>query len=51
MPENARAEAFLAKAKDADKQAEQAKDPSVKHAWRAIADGYRDLARVNRHRI
>jgi hypothetical protein len=35
---------FVAKADDADRQADQAKKPAVQEAWRRIAANYRDLA-------
>jgi hypothetical protein len=48
MSENTRIEMFLAKAREADEQAEKAKENSVRNAWRTIADGYRDLAHMKR---
>ena len=46
MSKDERAEAYLAKAKEAEEQAEKAKDTVVKTTWERIAKGYRDLARM-----
>jgi hypothetical protein len=40
-----RKEEFLAKAQEAEQQAEKAKDFMVRESWRRIAESYRDLAR------
>lgn len=37
-------DAFLAKAKEAEGQAEKAKDEATKASWLRIAAGYHDLA-------
>ena len=37
---------YLAKAKDADEQAKNAKDLLAKKTWQTIAQGYRDLAKT-----
>jgi hypothetical protein len=39
-----RKEEFLAKAKDAEAEAEKAKDENSKASWLRIAAGYHDLA-------
>ena len=39
-----RRDEFLAKAKEADDQAEKAKDLESKQSWKRIADSYRELA-------
>jgi hypothetical protein len=46
MAKDDRAEAYLAKAKQAEQQAEKAADPVAKSTWERIAKGYRDLARM-----
>jgi hypothetical protein len=46
MSKDQRAEAYLAKARHAEEQAEKATDPVVKSTWERIAKGYRDLARM-----
>jgi hypothetical protein len=37
---------FLAKAKEADDLAAQARDPEIQCNWQRIALGYRELARI-----
>ena len=39
---------FLAKAKEADDQAERAKDSDLKISWKRIAESYRELAQRQR---
>jgi len=46
MGKDERAEAYLAKAKAAEEEAEKATDPVAKSTWERIAQGYRDLARM-----
>jgi hypothetical protein len=46
MSKDERAEAYLAKARHAEEQAEKAADPVVKSTWERIAKGYHDLARM-----
>jgi len=46
MAKEDRAEVYLAKAKEAEAQAQKAADPQVKSSWERIAKGYRDLART-----
>ena len=40
-----RQDGFLAKAQEAQDQADKAKDPSVRDSWLEIAESYRALAR------
>jgi hypothetical protein len=42
----AKLKAFLAKAKQADDLAAQARDPETQCNWQRIALGYRELARI-----
>ena len=35
---------YVAKAKEAEEQADKATDERTRHAWRKVAAGYRDLA-------
>ena len=35
---------YVVKAKDAEEQAEKARDEMTRHAWTKVAAGYRDLA-------
>ena len=44
MGKMGRKEEFLAKAKEAEEQAEKAKDEANKASWLRIAAGYHDLA-------
>ena len=37
---------YMAKAEDAQQQAEKAKNQQAQEAWRRIADNYRDLATI-----
>jgi uncharacterized alpha-E superfamily protein len=46
MTKDDRAEAYLAKAKAAEEQAQKTTDPITKSTWERIAKGYRDLARM-----
>jgi hypothetical protein len=48
MSKDERVEAYLAKAKHAEEQAQKATDPLVKSTWERIAKDYRDLARMPR---
>ena len=40
---------YLAKAKEAEAQAAQARDQATRQAWERIAEGYRDLIRRERY--
>jgi hypothetical protein len=42
-----RQDEFLAKAKEAQAQADQTRDRHEKESWLRIAEGYRDLARCS----
>ena len=44
MSAKERRDEFLAKAREADDQAEKAKDLEVKQSWKRIAGSYRELA-------
>lgn len=46
MAKEDRAELYLAKAKQAEEQAQKASDPHARSTWERIAKGYRDLARM-----
>jgi hypothetical protein len=46
MAKQDRAELYLAKAKQAEEQAQRTTDPLAKSTWERIAKGYRDLARM-----
>jgi hypothetical protein len=46
MAKQDRAELYLAKAKQAEEQAQKTTDPLAKSTWERIAKGYRDLARM-----
>jgi len=46
---SARRDEYLAKAKEAEQQAEKAKDEANKASWLRIAAGYHDLASRNEH--
>jgi len=48
MSADERRKEFLAKAKDADDQAAQAKDTDLKDSWKRIAQSYRELAQRQR---
>ena len=44
--QKSRKEAYLDKAKEAEKNAERMHDPQAKETWLTIAENYRELARV-----
>jgi hypothetical protein len=44
MPNRSKYDQFVARADEAQKQADKAKDPEVEAHWRRIAANYRDLA-------
>ncbi len=46
MAKQDRAELYLAKAKQAEEQAQRTTDLLAKSTWERIAKGYRDLARM-----
>jgi hypothetical protein len=46
MAKDDRAQLYLAKARQAEEQAEKVADPVTKSTWERIAKGYRDLARM-----
>ncbi|HEY8255966.1 MAG TPA: hypothetical protein VIG39_15065 [Rhizomicrobium sp.] len=46
MTKEDRAELYLAKARQAEEQAQKSTDPQAKSTWERIARGYRDLARM-----
>lgn len=46
MAKQDRAKLYLAKAKEAEEQAQRATDAQAKSSWERIAKGYRDLARM-----
>jgi hypothetical protein len=48
MTADERRKDFLAKAKEADEQAEKAKDADLKDSWKRIAQSYRELAQRQR---
>jgi hypothetical protein len=47
MDRKSKLDEFLAKAKEAEKQAAKAPDERSREGWLRIAYGYRDLARAN----
>lgn len=49
MTSKSRFEEYMAKAEDAQAQAEKAKDPKAEEAWRRVAASYRDLAMMEQY--
>lgn len=44
MIDPTRQQEYLARAKDAEREASKAKNPDMRKSWQKIAQGYRDLA-------
>jgi hypothetical protein len=49
MTGKTRFDQYMAKAQEAQEQAEKARDPKSEEAWRRIAANYRDLAMIAQH--